>query len=113
MQKSVVTIAALALSSVAMFSGSAQAAACKLNFCVESSDTKRHVRVDVWNQSNRLGRTHFNVQYNGRQFETKGPFNLDTLKKGKVYRFSIQACTRGGLFSTSQCTPWLKFRHDA
>lgn len=112
MQKSFVTIAALALSSSALLTSPAQARVCQLSFCVESTDTKRHVRVELWNQQNH-GRTHFNVQYNGRQFETRGTFNLDSYRKNRIYRFSIQACTRGGLFSTSQCTPWVKFRHEA
>jgi hypothetical protein len=113
MQKSFVTVAALALSSVAVFSDPAQARACKLSFCVESSDTKKKIRVELWNQSNNLGRTHFNVRYNGLQFETKGSFNLANYRKNGIYRFSIQACTRGGLFSSSQCTPWVNFRHEA
>ena len=113
MQKSLVTIAVLSLSSAALFAGPAQAKACKLHFCVESSDTKKKIWVELWNTSNNLGRTHFNVRYNGLQFETKGSFNLANYRKNGIYRFSIQACTRGGLFQGSQCTPWVNFRHQA
>jgi hypothetical protein len=113
MQKSIVTAASLALISTVAFAGNAQAKACQLSFCVESRDTRTKIRVDVWNTSNSLGRTHFNVRYNGLQFETKGPFNLANYRKNSTYRFAIQACTRGGMFQKSQCTRWVNFRHDA
>jgi hypothetical protein len=115
MQKSLVTAALLALSASALFAGQAHAKACKLHFCVESSDNmkKKKIWVELWNTSNNLGRTHFNVSHNGIQFETKGSFTLANYRKNGIYKFSIQACTRGGVFQRSQCTPWVNFRHEA
>jgi hypothetical protein len=57
------------------------------------------------------GTTHFNVRVGGgKQFESGGTFSFNEATHG-VKQFSLQACKRGGRFSSSTCSRWVSFYH--
>jgi hypothetical protein len=89
-------------------------AACKGGFCVSGSDNNRGTHTVDFTTTHR-GYTHFNVAtpYDGqhelgrnqRRFTFRGGF------KGMKGSYGIQACNRGGVFSSSSCTRWVHFNY--
>ncbi|MGD9916327.1 MAG: hypothetical protein AB7S80_19810, partial [Rhizobiaceae bacterium] len=60
--------------------------------------------------------THFNV-FNGREQIELGrnerSFRVYKLRGSDPasYRYKIQACNKGTVFSSSQCSAWVSFKH--
>jgi hypothetical protein len=104
---------AIGMASAAMVllaAANAHAKACTNGVCAESRDDGR--TMNVYLSTTMTGMTHFNVRAPGRsQFEAGKQFSIP-VKEGETYRYSVQACRRGGLLQKSMCTQWANFRHE-
>jgi hypothetical protein len=104
--------AALTVSAILLMSATGAFASCKNAVCVSGSDTSDGRLHNVYVSNQLSGATHYNVKVPHRdQFELHiNHFSFDT-KPGHTYTFSVQACKRGGVFSSSTCTKWATFTH--
>lgn len=89
-------------------------ASCKQGFCTDGYYSGSQRWVDFTTSMN--GYTHFNV-FNGKEQIELGR-NERSFRVFKVrgsdpatYRYKIQACNKGTVFSSSQCSPWVSFKH--
>ncbi|MGD9783535.1 MAG: hypothetical protein AB7E80_00400 [Hyphomicrobiaceae bacterium] len=108
---SILVIGATLLATVA---GATSAhAGCKSGFCVKGYWDGQSRLVDF--STSMSGYTHFNVNDGTRQFEVGRnvrtfqvvPTSFNPVK----FRYSIQACAKGSVFSKSNCSPWVTFTH--
>ena len=104
-----------AVVAAALLGATAAQASCKQGFCMDGyySGNQRWVDFTV----NMSGYTHFNV-FNGREQIELGR-NERSFRVYKVrgsspasYRYQIQACNKGSVFSGSQCGAWVPFKHN-
>ncbi len=87
-------------------------ATCKNAVCVSGSDDGQLRTHVVYISSQLSGTTHYNVIAPGRsQFELHINSFTFPIRPGHKYSYSIQACRRGGVFSSSSCTKWAQFTH--
>ena len=93
-------------------------AACKEGFCVSGRDVNGTHVVDFTTSWRNISHFNMNSSYDGgasgKQRElgaNESEFTLYELHPGDVVHFSLQACSGGGVFSSSTCTPWANFTH--
>lgn len=109
-----ITVIGAALFAAALMSAGAAEAACKQGFCMSGYYSGSQRWVDFTTSMKNY--THFNV-YNGRdQIELgRNERSFRVYKtpgsNPKNYRYRIQACAKGGVFSKSNCSPWVNFSH--
>lgn len=103
-----------AVFATALMSAGAAEAACKQGFCMSGYYAGNQRWVDF--TTSMSGYTHFNV-FNGRsQIElgrNERSFRVYRTpgSNPKNYRYRIQACAKGGVFSKSSCSVWVSFSH--
>jgi hypothetical protein len=98
------------LAAILALAASPASASCKLGICASGSQPIGSSTHTVVLTNSLPGFTHYTVITPGRaQFELdRNVFTFKALP-GKVYVYSVQACSRHG-FSRSKCTPWAQFR---
>lgn len=107
-------IVSAALITAALMSAGSAEAACKGGFCMSGYYSGSQRWVDFTTSMRNY--THFNV-FNGRgQIElgrNERSFRVYSTpgSKPKNYRYRIQACNKGGVFSKSTCSVWVNFSH--
>jgi hypothetical protein len=88
-------------------------AGCKQGYCTKGSWDGQVRRVDF--TTSLSGYTHFNVNDGRQQIEVGRnvrSFQVYPTSFNPVqFRYSIQACNKGGPFSKSSCSPWVTFTH--
>ena len=103
-----------ALFIVALMSAGAAEAACKQNFCMSGYYSGSQRWVDFTTSMKNY--THFNVFNRRDQIElgrNERSFRVYSTSgsKPKNYRYRIQACNKGSVFSKSTCSAWVNFSH--
>jgi hypothetical protein len=107
-------IMSAALLATALMGAGAAEAACKQGFCTSGYYSGNQRWVDF--TTTMTGYTHFNV-FNGRdQIELgRNERSFRVYKtpgsNPKNYRYRIQSCNKGSVFSGSKCSPWVNFSH--
>ena len=103
-----------AVVAAALLGATAAQASCKQGFCMDGYYSGNQRWVDFTTSMN--GYTHFNV-FNGREQIELGrnerSFRVYKLRGSDPpsYRYKIQACNKGTVFSSSQCSAWVSFKH--
>lgn len=103
-----------ALCAAALMGASAAEAACKQGFCMSGYYSGNQRWVDF--TTSMRGYTHFNV-FNGRSQVELGrnerSFRVYSTRGSspRSYRYRIQACNKGSVFSSSSCSAWVSFSH--
>lgn len=106
-------VIAAALIATALTGASEVEAACKQGFCTSGYYVGTQRWVDF---TASRGYTHFNVFNGYKQIElgrNQRSFSLFSVRgsNDKSYVYRIQGCVRGGIFSKSNCNPWVTFTH--
>ena len=115
LRKQVLMGAAIA-AAASVVAGSADAA-CKQGFCVSGTDDVKSGRHLVQFTTSLRNYTHFNVWNGSEQIELgKNERSFSVIRESAralpfKYVYRIQACNKGGAFSSSSCTPWVTFTH--
>jgi hypothetical protein len=94
---------------ITLTASGAHARACSNGVCAESTDDGRTMNAYLSTQF--TGMTHYNIRYGGEQFESNGRVSF-SVQQGRTYKYSIQACRRGGFAQASTCTKWANFVHE-
>ena len=112
--------ALLVFGAIVLLSSQAQAA-CRGGFCVGGSDSgpsyDGRVMHHVTFTTTLTNVSHFNyINPYGKQYElgaNERAFDFLNLPSGQVEQYALQACSGGGAFQGSRCTPWASFTHTA
>ena len=102
----------LAIAAIAALVPTLAEASCKEGFCVSGRDVGNKHIVDFSTTYTNV--THFNFNDGHDQIELGGHESEVTWTDpapGSVLHYGFQACSGGGTFQRSSCSPWVWFTH--
>jgi hypothetical protein len=109
---SAIVTATLAAATVAVFLPTASLAeTCKNGICVHGHQEGNTLFVDF---RATVARSHYNFNDGSGQREigaNETQVRIPIRGRGVMIHYAFQACTGGGTFSRSRCTPWANFSH--